>query len=275
MADEKTDSTAASSTAVVEPPEIHEDPFALPEDVKDEKSKARFQTLVDRAKQAEEQLKGYADLGKPEEIAEFVQYTRGLEAQLEALNAKVSTLEDKRETGQPKTEEQKKAEANAQNIQQALEEAYPFLKEAKQFVEQQRAKEQQRIQALTADAVEDTAAVMKEYGMATSKEKVLAMCDVLEPIIRKNPRLAFRFERNPEGAIRSAMQIYVDNAKEIVESRAKKDSAEQQRSKEKLTTLPRAHGGGGGPGDKTTMKEPANVGEGVRNALAAWRERGR
>jgi hypothetical protein len=68
------------------------------------------------------------------------------------------------------------------------------------------------------------------------------------------------------------MDIYAKEGQEIA---GRKQQAAQQRDKEKLVSLPRAHGGGGGPGDKPSVKEPANVNEGVKNALAAWRDRGR
>jgi DNA repair exonuclease SbcCD ATPase subunit len=263
------DSTAAPSTAPV--PEVVEDDFAVPEDVKDEKSKARFQKLVDRAKAAEEKVGKYSDLGDPEQISEFVQYARHLEGTLEQTQARIKELEERREPGEPKTKEQQDLEASRSTIRKQLREHEPLLDELEADLKERKAEKQARIQALTLDAVDATADVMKEYGMPTSREKVQDMCDTLEPIIKKHPRLRFRFDRDPGAAIKAAMGIYLENAKTVLENKSRLDS---QRTKMSTAALPRAHGGGGGPGT-TKPSEPAkNIADGMARAMAKWRERG-
>jgi hypothetical protein len=264
MVDEKVpDSIAESSPAVVETPVV-EDEFALPEEVKDEKSRARVQKIIDEAKTAREQLAAWKAFGSPDEVQNYVQYAHGLEAQLEAASTRLKALEEKRETGEPKTEQQKALESQAEMLRRAIREADPVLTKMEKYLEQQDARDKARIQALTMDAVDDTAKVMKEHGMSVTDAKVRDMCDLLEPIIRKNPRLAFRFERNPEAAIRSAMDLYLDNAREAIDGKSK---LEAQRAKEKMVGLPRAHGGGGGPGPSKTTEPPRTVADGVARAL--------
>ncbi len=271
MADEpKVDSIAASSPATVAEPEGVEDEFALPEDVKDEKSRARFQKLVDRAKAAEQTAAAYKDFGDPQQLTEFVEYARQLETNLEQTTARIKALESQREPGEAKTEEQKKLEASKQTIRQQLREHEPLLDEMEQFLKAQKDEKAARIQALTLDAVEATADVMKQYGLPATRDKVQDMCDTLEPIIKKHPRLRFRFERDPGAAISAAMAIYLENAKTAIEGKTRLES---QRTKEKTAALPRPHGGGGGPGTKPA--EPAkSIADGISRGVARWRERG-
>ena len=107
--------------------------------------------------------------------------------------------------------------------------------------------------------------------MPATRDKIQDMCDTLEPIIKKHPRLRFRFERDPGSAIRSAMGIYLENAKTALEGRSRLES---QRTKEKTAALPRAHGGGGGPGTTKPAEPVKNIAAGMERAMAKWRERG-
>ena len=251
------------------PPEVVEDDFTPPEDLKDEKSKARFQKLVDRAKAAETAVAGYKDFGTPEQLQEYVEYAQGLEGTLKETQARIKTLEDKREPGEAKTEEQRKLEASRESIRKQMREHEPILTEMEKFLEEHKAEKAARLQALTLDAVEATADVMKRHGMPVSADKVQDMCDTLEPIIRKHPRLRFRFERNPEATIASAMDIYLENAKVVIETKTRLES---QRAKEQNKGLPRPHGGGGGPGTGKTQEPAKSIAEGVTRGLARWRE---
>jgi len=266
-----TGSIAASPPAPEVAPVVAEDDFTPPEDLKDEKSKARFQRLVDRAKAAEQSAAAYKDFGDPQQLTEFVEYARNLETTLEQTQARIKALERDREPGEAKTEEQKKLEASSKTIREQLRQHEPVLSEMEEFLKTHKEEREARRQALTLDAVEATADVMKQYGMPATREKVQDMCDTLEPIIRKNSRLRFRFERDPSAAITAAMGIYLENAKTVLEGKSRLES---QRAKEKTIGLPRPMGGGGGPGATQPTKPATSIAEGMTRGLSRLRERG-
>ena len=272
MADEKVLGSAADSPpADGDKPELKaDDDFTLPEDVKDEKSRARFQKLADRVKASEEALAGYKEYGDPKAIAEFVQDYRAMAEDHQRLTARIATMEERRDPGEPKTDAQKEAEAKAAAIRKELRQVDPTLDRMEKFLERSEAKEKMETELLTQDAIEDTAKVMKEFGYGTSREEVLEMCDLLEPIIRRDARLAYRFKRDPEKAIRPALERLMEKSRTALDGRAK---AEAQVAKEKLKGLPRPHGGGGSPPGRQDQKPAQSVSEGVTRALGRWAEK--
>lgn len=271
-----TDSTAASSPAEtqVQAPEVVQAPdVEFPEGVKDEKSKARFVELVNQAKEAKAALEGYQKFGSAEELEAFVQGYQELAAEHEQLKGQVAALQKAREPGEPKSDEQKTLEAQEKAAREQLRKLLPSLDKMDQFLEREERERAIKAEVLREDAVSETQAVMAEYGFSTKPAEVAEMCDILEPIIKRDPRLAYRFEREPGKVIKTAMDRLVAKTKESLSRTA---AAEAQRSKEKTAALPRAHGGGGGPAPPIKGGEqPKTVTEGVAQAMARFREQNR
>lgn len=272
MADEKVqDAKAESSTAVVDPPEVVEDDFTPPEDMKDEKSKARFQKLVDRAKAAEGKLAGYADYGEPEKIAEYVEYTRSLEASHEQMRERIAALEAKRDPGEPKTDEQKTLEADRDRIRKQIRQYEPLIDKIEQKMARDEQRDQADTRAVLEDAFEATRELMTIGGAKPTDRDVNRRGKIYEAIIADDPALAIRFKRNPEKVIRKAHDIYLRESRTVAEQEVR---AESQRTKERTAGLPRAHGGGGGPGATKQLEPVKTIADGLARGMARMRERG-
>jgi hypothetical protein len=272
MADEKNpDSVAASSTAVVEVPEVVDEEFTPPEDLKDEKSKARFQKLVDRAKAAEGKLAGYADYGDPEKIQEYVEYTRSLETSQEQMRSRIAQLEARRDPGEPKTDEQKTLEATRDHVRKQIREAEPVIDRLEKKLERDEQREQADTRAVLEDAFEATRELMTIGGAKPTDRDVNRRGKIYEAIISDDPSLAIRFKRNPEKVIRKAHDIYLRESRSVAEQEVR---AESQRGKERSAGLPRAHGGGGGPGATKPTEPVKSIADGLARGMARMRERG-
>ncbi len=233
MPDEK-DAGSASSTDVETKVDeskataTHDDDEPVEKDVPWNKDK-RFQDFLTKRKT----LQDYESIGSPDEIRQVVQYAQSLEA-------RIGELEDKRDPGEPKSDEQKSKERALKEARTQLGEIAPELER----IEGLSKAEESRGRALELRALDETGKLLKGAGMAATQNDAIRMSYHIAHEIGADPVLhAEYWTGNPREAVREAFTRLANLGKSVA---GRKDAAALQADKEKLTKLPKTHGASGG-----------------------------
>lgn len=255
------DATAASSTAQGKDNGKDtgtEDLDQLPADAKAE-TKDRFQKLLDDRKTLKDRVQAYEQLGSPEEIATLKEKV----GQIDTLNARIMELEHKREPGEAKTDEQKNLESFRAKAKAEIRDIDDGIVKG----EQAHSRAEYTDSARERIALRATVAILKEHGMSASDDEVNEWGTLIAATIQNNEELSDTFLLNPKDAVRTAFERRVERFAALAQ---RKTDAQKQKDKEKITALPKSHGGGGGT-DNKTIEPPKTVAEGVKRAMTIWR----
>jgi len=255
------DSVADSSTATVVAPESVPEELVVPEEIKDEKGKARVQGFIDNLKTAREKLARYEAQGSIEEIA-------GLKTQLQTyesrLNTQIERLEQAREPGEAKSVEQKQLETLRTKAKGELREIDDGIAKG----ERAAGILDGMLEGLEEEAFDAQVSLMKEAGMSTKPEDVEALGTIIAAKIKADIKLKRLYMRDPEAAVKKGFKAVQDL---FTPATTRTVSAQIQTDKEKLTHLGKPHGGGGGSGETKTPTAPQTALEGVKRSLAILR----
>jgi hypothetical protein len=248
-----------STTTTVQPQVDQE--LTLPADAKAE-TKERFNKLLDERRTMKERLSAYEKFGTPEEIAA----QRGAQVQkLDQINDRIERMEEARQPGEPKSEEQKRLESLRARAKAEIRDLDDGIAKGEQAYETQQAMQE----GLEEDALEATVEVLKEYGLPTDDASLVKWSKRFANEIKGDRRLHLKYWRNPEAAIRKAAKAYFDDIGTV---NARKADAQVQRDKEKLGHLPKPHGSGGGTADNKPPAPAQSVAEGMQRFRARLRE---
>lgn len=260
-----TDVAAEPSTATVEPvvePKVVDIEAPLPEGTKAETAE-RFKTLLDDRKSMKERLAGYEAFGSPEEIAAL----RTRVQNIDALHDRVERMEARRDDGAPKSDAQKDAEAQLALAKKQLRSIDPAIEDGEWASSLLR----EELAGLEQEATEAQSALMKESGIPVTPENMDLYGKFISAAIKASPKLKRLFRHDPEAAVKAGFKELQERFKTGTGSTRASD-AKVQEAKEKLTALPKSHGGGGGPGPSTQNTDaPKTSAEGVKRALAILR----
>jgi len=200
----------------------------------------------ERWKQVLAKSKQLDELGDPLDV-------RARLARLDYYDSLVANMNEDRTSSEPKTKEQKDAEAELADAYKALLKVAPEVQDIQAMRQEMRLFWEGII-----DAAEDaTVDAMKDAGMPTEAKDVKAMSEVLQSIIKEDRKLHLRFRRDPEGAVKKAF----DRFSTTFSAGKRSTAASTQRDKQKLTTLPKPVGSSGSAPGGDKFKPPANLKE--------------
>lgn len=209
----------------------------------------RFQEFLAKHKN----LKQYEQYGSPEEIGGLIQYVQALEARIERLD-------EKRDDGEKKSPEQKDLEAKRAEARKQLREIDPDLDKIGSLEQALGA----QYRSLEVRAMDETTKILGEAGLGTTKAEVAGMANILADIIGSDEVLHAEYVGNPREAVRQAFKRLTKLAGTVSERASK---AALQKDKEGLKKLPKTHGPGGGGGEGTSDKEPRTLREAEARAM--------
>ena len=187
-----------------------------------------------------------------ERIQELLADRREAQSAIAALQERIDTLEAERGKGEPKTEEQIKAEALKREARQKLEEIYPELREMREERDSLKKQLDEDRGYRDQEAMTETVRLAREAGIPASEAERVSK--VLAGIIAADPALLREFRRgSPKAAVREA---FSEAEAFLGKIGNRKKSAETQKNKEKLGTLPKTHTSGGTAGEGRKAEEP-------------------
>ena len=242
--------------SVVEPTQPEEE--TLPADTKTE-TRERFQHLLNDRRTLKERLAQYEAHGTPEQLQDM----RARLQQHDALNERIQSLEQSREPGEAKSTEQVRLETLRKQARTELRELDSGIERGERAASML----ESMMSGLEEDALSATVDILKENGLPTSDAAVVRWSKRIASAIADDPRLKRLYYRDPEAAVKKGFAAELAELGGVVERRA---AATKQTDKEKLSTLPKPHGGGGPPAQKAS-EPPQTVAEGIKRSLEILR----